>query len=457
MPTEQVGPADPTSRAVVPARADPGPHRARRRPRMNSWTKAGRGTFATGCVLGVIAYGLGYTPLAVIALACLAACAAAAVLTAGRLDARTARLDLSSTRLTRGETCAVSVHWSEGGFVASRLTSLALSADPGLDVYPVCDGRQAVTGFDVVARRRGQFEIGPLSAERADPLGLLVRRRVAAPPCTVQVRPAVRRLPMRATVDRGADTDGRSPAAARSSIAFESLREYSEGDDIRQVHWPSSLRRADGGLLVRVGLESTEPEHLLVLDTDARAYPPGEIGAEHFEAAVDIAASIAMSCIATRRPLRLATSGGLRAASRGGRGESGRLLDLLADLHLDGSNISPDALEAAVAGVRRFHAAQLIVVTGTQSTAYAATELVTARWCPRIVVIRVGERASRAEAPATAPTTRHRPIDYLETTVNSLDALAAVWPPDAGMHWSSTPPRRDSGHGRSVAATAAAS
>ena len=420
------------------------------------WTRAGRGALAVGCVLTAAAFALGYTPLQVVGLACLAACAVAIVLTSGRIDSRTARLEVSPAQLTRGESCSVTVRWtgSENGPASGRFDSLALGAGAGLDVRALGSGRRAPAEFDVLARRRGRFVLGPLTVERADPLGLVLRRRVLAEPCDLVVHPAIHPLPMGPSADRGTDADGNVLAAARDSIVFESLREYSVGDDIRHVHWLSSLRRADGGLLVRTGLEPTEPEELLVLDDDTRAYPPDEIGAEHFDIAVDIAASIALSCVAARRPLRLATSGGLRTASRGGRRESSRLLDLFTDLQLDEKGAADDGLQTAVAGLQRVHATQLIVVTGSRSDAQTATEHAAARRGSRIVVIRVGQRASGAAAPAQHEHVVGR-LGYLEKTVASLDDLATSWPPAAGREWSTTPSRRDRGHGRSVAATTA--
>ena len=72
---------------------------------------------------------------------------------------------------------------------------------------------------------------------------------------------------------------------SEGTASFHQLREYVPGDDLRRIHWRSTAKTGD--LLVKQMVDTTRPELVVVLDNRTSA-----IGADDFEHAVEIAASI---------------------------------------------------------------------------------------------------------------------------------------------------------------------
>ena len=393
-------------------------------------TPTGRWILVATLVLLTAGYLLGYPQLSVIGMGCLVACVLAAFFAAGRLDS-TAVLELSAARVTRGATIQAAVTLPDQRVRSVRPPGLALDAGTGLAVVDagVVNGTATAgrtTQFDIQALRRGRTTIGPPISERRDLFGIVARRRRLTGTVPVVVRPAVVPLPAaRRALRAGVPAvRGRNP---ETGIAFESLREYAEGDDIRRVHWGASLRTGDDSLLIRQGADSAEPGLSLVFHTAADVYGAEEAAEDFeqadFETAVDTAASILLAYTNAGIPFVFATSGGLRHAGRGGPGEGARLLDLLAEIRPTGAG----PLSRAVAAARTPGAAQLIIVTGTESRDWAPAAQAATRWCKRVVVLEVGGgQAGNRNAPVDAASYDGR----MPTTVaiRSLTDLVAAWP-----------------------------
>ena len=117
----------------------------------------------------------------------------------------------------------------------------------------VADG---VVEYDLELVERGRRRVGPLTVEAFDVLGLVSTTFVYSSSETILVRPRVRRLRGARRSDlawlyggRGDDRD-----------EFDQLREYERGDPVRDIHWKSSAKRWDEGLVVKqfVADERTE-------------------------------------------------------------------------------------------------------------------------------------------------------------------------------------------------------
>jgi uncharacterized protein (DUF58 family) len=122
--------------------------------------------------------------------------------------------------------------------------------------------------------KRGQFLIGPVTAEFTDPFGLSLHRHTIDDGDTLTVTPAAVELP--ATGLAGArGNDGITATRIRANPSDDDVmtREYRHGDPMRRVHWPATARH--GALMVRQEESVTTPEATIILDQRFIAYSTG--------------------------------------------------------------------------------------------------------------------------------------------------------------------------------------
>lgn len=120
--------------------------------------------------------------------------------------------------------------------------------------------------------RRGQYLIGPVTAEFTDPFGLSLHRRAIDDGDTLTVTPAAVELPD--TGLAGARGDGGIRATrARANPSDDDVmtREYRPGDPMRRVHWAATAHH--GALMVRQEEAVTTPEATVILDQRSAAFP----------------------------------------------------------------------------------------------------------------------------------------------------------------------------------------
>ena len=128
----------------------------------------------------------------------------------------------------------------------------ALVATPATRNLRVFPRVRAVLRYKIEPRERGDARAGAVYIRYTSPLGLMERWAMAPMEQTVRVYPALRQgedqeiflargrqieLQLRRCQERGLGRD------------FESLREYLEGDDLRDVCWTATARR--GQLITR--------------------------------------------------------------------------------------------------------------------------------------------------------------------------------------------------------------
>ncbi|NHA01484.1 DUF58 domain-containing protein [Nocardioides sp. W3-2-3] len=151
-----------------------------------------------------------------------------------------------------------------------------------LDVADQVDGRRVPValprgagdtgvGYDIPTSRRGLVDVGPLHVRRSGLTGMASRSAEAGD--VLQVRVLPRRIPLagmapghRRAVNAGGD------AIEHGGTDLVGLHEYTVGDDLRRLHWPTSART--GTLMVREDADPSEP-HLFVLLDDRAASLPG--------------------------------------------------------------------------------------------------------------------------------------------------------------------------------------
>ncbi|WP_232303724.1 DUF58 domain-containing protein [Pseudofrankia sp. DC12] len=250
-------------------------------------------------------------------------------------------------------------------------------------------------------QRRGMIGFGPVLVRRSDPFGLVSSASWLAAADVLRVRP--RAVPLGAAPAAPArDPDGRTADGAAGGVIFHGLREYVSGEDLRFVHWPSSART--GVLMVREHVEPSEPASTVVLDTRPVAYPPGEVGAETFEEAVDVAASVLLGCAQESLGVVLLTTAGVRRPGRGRAPETYALLDDLAEVDLD-----PAGTLDVLGTVRRGGVGTLVVVTGGFDDGQLRAVAPVVHRFGQVVVVRVGARSLAAARARSRRTPAGRP------------------------------------------------
>jgi uncharacterized protein (DUF58 family) len=122
--------------------------------------------------------------------------------------------------------------------------------------------------------KRGQFTIGPVTAEFTDPFGLSLHRHSIDDGDTLTVTPAAVELPSTGLAGaRGNDGITATRTRANPSDDDVMTREYRHGDPMRRVHWPATARH--GALMVRQEESVTTPEATVILDHRFGAHSSG--------------------------------------------------------------------------------------------------------------------------------------------------------------------------------------
>ena len=177
--------------------------------------------------------------------------------------------------------------------------------------------------------KRGQFTIGPVTAEFTDPFGLSLHRHSIDDGDTLTVTPAAVELPSTGLAGaRGNDGITATRTRANPSDDDVMTREYRHGDPMRRVHWPATARH--GALMVRQEESVTTPEATVILDHRFVAHSsgygsvfgsPGEDGSDlvtsdTFEWAVKAAMSVAAHLAELNYSLRFLDAAGEPAFHR---------------------------------------------------------------------------------------------------------------------------------------------
>jgi uncharacterized protein (DUF58 family) len=122
--------------------------------------------------------------------------------------------------------------------------------------------------------QRGQFLIGPVTAEFTDPFGLSLHRQAIDDGDTLTVTPAAVELPVTGLAGaRGNDGVTATRIRANPSDDDVMTREYRHGDPMRRVHWPATARH--GALMVRQEESVTTPEATIIFDQRYVAFAGG--------------------------------------------------------------------------------------------------------------------------------------------------------------------------------------
>jgi uncharacterized protein (DUF58 family) len=284
---------------------------------------------------------------------------------------------------------------------------------PRLKGGAVCE-----TAVPLPAGRRGLVPSGPLLVDRDDPFGLAHRTLNTGVASVLYVRPRTVPLPeVAASLARSVDGP-QSDTTMEGTLAFNSLREYVPGDELRHVHWRASAHA--GKLVVKQHVDTAHAAVAVVLD----GIIPAGADAELFDTAADCAASVAAVAATQRHPLRLLDGRGeslLPATVRRGSCSVDDVLDALTTV--SASALAADAIDPLADTVRRLAAGargSLAVVVTTRPADGLADSLRLLAGCyARVAAVRVVDEA--ASAGGAARTGR-----VVWVTVREVDELPAV-------------------------------
>ncbi len=277
------------------------------------FTGLGWAILGATAVLGTCGMALGwweFRALAWIGAALLVICA---VFLVGR-TAYDARLDLSRTRVVEGERAVGALELGNPGRRALLPVQVELPVGKGVATFSIPrlgPGASHEELFTIPTHRRAVLQVGPITAVRGDPLGVLARVVRWSQPVDLYVHP-------RTVVLDGSssgllqDLEGLpSKELSNSDIAFHALREYVPGDELRRVHWRSSART--GKLMVRQ-FEETRRSHLAVaLSLNGAEYA----NEAELELAISVAGSLGLQAIKDDRQVSIMVQGATLPTKQG--------------------------------------------------------------------------------------------------------------------------------------------
>lgn len=278
-------------------------------------TGLGWGVIATTAAAGIAGAVLGWAELQAIAWIGLALLAVCAVFLVGRTGYE-ARLDVSRSRVVVGEAAFGVLELRNPTRRALLPVQVELPVGKGKAPFSVprlAPGASFDADFRIPTHKRTVLQVGPITAVRGDPLGVLARVVTWSDPMDLFVHP--RTVPMDGSSSGFLqDLEGLPTSKlSNSDMSFHALREYIPGDDVRHVHWMSSART--GQLLVRQ-FEETRRSHLAISLSLNQAEYAHE---DELELGISVAGSLGLHAIRENKQLSVLVQGAALPTKSGKR------------------------------------------------------------------------------------------------------------------------------------------
>lgn len=268
-------------------------------------------------------------------------------------------LQLERTRVSVGEDALGEVIITNPTKRPLPTTTIELPVGAGAASFTT--GRIPVAGehresFSIAAARRGVVTVGPATSVRGDALGLIRRTYTWSQETELFIHPRTTTISL-AAIGFIRDIEGASTQDLSSSdVSFHALRDYTPGDDRRNVHWRTTART--GKLMVRQFEETRRAHLLIIVDVDQDAWG----SEEEFECGISAVASLARAAMSEAKEVSILTqAGGLPTSSLT------HTLDSLAGISpLLAADRLPELTRKA--GVEIPHASASILITGRNTT-----------------------------------------------------------------------------------------
>jgi uncharacterized protein (DUF58 family) len=264
-----------------------------------------------------------------------------------------------------------------GPILLSDKIPSAVGPSPRLALPGGMGKRQRGVAYTLAPRLRGRYEIGPVEITHTDPFGAVRRTQEISKTSRLLVVPAFEDISVLPTATQRLGVVRNSPLVGHGD-EFYALRQYQEGDDLRKIHWPTSMRT--GELVIRQEELLAEPRALIVLDTAASKHQ-GTGPEASLESAVSACASVGVLALRKRMRVDVLTTDGplmktrtpserdllealatlqpsrhtkltraLQRAHRPAAGRPGLIVVISPDLRRDEMNVLALRLRGAVAG-----------------------------------------------------------------------------------------------------------
>lgn len=222
-----------------------------------------------------------------------------------RRQPREARLVLARERVIVGERANGYLTVSNPTQRRSRSLVVEFPVGAGravFDLPALAPGAEHEELFAIPTAHRAVLDVGPVTAVRTDPLGLLRRERDLSRMDTLYVHPKTLRVEGSAA-GLVRDLEGRTvPKVSDNDVSFHALRGYVPGDDRRHIHWKSSAKT--GTLMVRQ-FEETRRSPLLTMGSSRLEDYASD---DEFELAISIAGSLGTQALADGQRLSAVSS-----------------------------------------------------------------------------------------------------------------------------------------------------
>ena len=298
-----------------------------------------------------------------------------------------------------------------------------LAPSPRFIIPGLGAGRTTALHYPVAGTSRGRYTVGPVRLRVRDPFGLAQRIRRYRGTDEAVVYPHIE--PLEDSPAPGMQTGSGSSAIRRlfnTGDEFYTMREYVTGDDLRQVHWPSTAHRQK--LMVRQQEQPWEAEATVFCDVRHAAHR--HLGPNSpLEKSVSLAASLLWHLADEHFTLRLAMDSDRRAPSVQ---PWAQLLDRLAEIEPSrGTALSPALRRLRGGSGEGLFAAVVAVPPGNEPVArhpdVRALLQAGRTFHGRLALIVDGGRTQRAAETAALL----RSVGWRATTIEPGQTLASRW------------------------------
>jgi len=290
-------------------------------------------------------------------------------LRASRRDRAPSLVRVLPERMVKGRRVSIGYRISRVGSATTAAILDELPADLGGDLIlapmRIAGGASVEISREILPRRRGIHTLGPVYLLWTSKMGLLRFRIRIAQGGTVAIIPPAADSPKRGALSQRSLRDelGTRPRPARGEGSeFESMREYTAGDDPRHVDWHASARRRR--LIVRQ--YQTERRHTVIIAIDTGRLMAARVdGSSKLDHALDCAVALArasnefgdrVGLVAFDRELRL------MVRPKSGRAAAAAMIE--ATLALDAAPFEPN-YRVLAENLARFQKKRALVIVLT--------------------------------------------------------------------------------------------